>query len=664
MVRFKKNNKAVSEVLGTILLLVISVSLFSVIYASFFAIDVTPNTPSVNIVGAIKQDSLILEHCGGESLSLGTKVLLDFTPDGSTRKSVIIDEENYLELDEKQDGEWNIGEDFSLVLSNIPEYQEFNPVGIMVVDVVSDSVVMYGTLQGTMQQVLSADLGVNSLVCNPSAVSTSGSIISVSFTVLNFNEKPANGFNYSISVDGTEKDPVSHNLDPALEMSMESGVITEPITLPNDPPLNGISYEIKLEIFIDGTVYADDGDTNKANNIKTSFVELNEIDPNADLVMSLSCNPIYPDIRTAYEIITITAEVTNNGPSFTDNVEVRCKLPAGVRYVSNISTQGLYDNDTGIWTIGYIEAGETASLNIRAVAELLAEELPFTQLAILLDGSSSIPVEEFQMIVKSLSNAVRDGSIPHVGRIELTVFQMGLNYPYDYPYQVPFIEVGPVILNNIPGSPGYYLDVSEEIEGIQQIGGFTPLPACIQGMTDILKASPNFNPDYHQIIDFVTDGYPNLKLFQKYPTIVNCYEIDGGIICEINDDFDVDLPDLESLNDVDILIDYLISGLEMTEDQDEINCLVVDGLHGNNFGWFKDHVSWPQPGYDNWPPTDSGWARLVDTHLKVGESLAYQVNYEFVGRVITAIIINSDHPDPNPDNNIATVTVTPMLKNV
>lgn len=661
MVNFKKNNKAVSEVLGTVLLLVISVSLFSVVYVSFFAVDVTPNTPSVNIVGAIKEDSLVLDHYGGEPLSLGTKVLLDFNPDGSNRKSVIVDEENYLELDEKQDGEWNIGEDFSLLLSDINGYIKGNPVGVIVVDIVSNSVVMYGTLQEIMQQESSADLGVYSLVCSPSTVANPGESVSVSFTVYNYNLKPANGFEYRIYVDGTEVVYDFKNLNPALEFVFESDVITKSIALPSVDPLNGASYIVKVEIFVLGTAYDADGDVNTGNNDDSFAVALNQVDPEADIQITLGASNYNPSFGSQ---ITITAQVKNNGPGPSNNVNAMFTIPSGVTYASHAQTQGSYSS--GTWSIGSLDAGETVQLDLQAKIVLLPQEIEFTQLCIVLDGSHSIESDTFDMMIQGVADAVRNGNIPHVGRVELTVIQFGVNEPFPYPYIPSVVEVGPVILVDTLGQDGYYLNVASEIEGIQKLGGYSPFFAAMQTSANTLKASPNYDSSHRQVINFITDGHPTLKPFQKFPPVSECYELDHGIIVCTETDYPEEIP-LDSPSpgiqvDISIFKDYVIDTLEMTEDQDEINGLIVDGIYGNNFDWFRDNVAYPEPGYDNWLPTGPGWVRMVDTSNKIVGSLEHEIHVQSVGREITATV-TSDTPEPSGAgvNNQAKITIVPSL---
>ena len=66
--------------------------------------------------------------------------------------------------------------------------------------------------------------------------------------------------------------------------------------------------------------------------------------------------------------ITWTIIVTNNGVDDAANVVATDKLPSGVVYVSDDSN-GAYDYKTGIWTVGDLANGESATLNIVALVD-------------------------------------------------------------------------------------------------------------------------------------------------------------------------------------------------------------------------------------------------------------------------------------------------------
>jgi uncharacterized repeat protein (TIGR01451 family) len=64
--------------------------------------------------------------------------------------------------------------------------------------------------------------------------------------------------------------------------------------------------------------------------------------------------------------VTFTVTVTNDGPDAATGVAVTDQLPAGLTFVSGNATIGTYDSGSGIWTVGTINNGQTATLTIVA----------------------------------------------------------------------------------------------------------------------------------------------------------------------------------------------------------------------------------------------------------------------------------------------------------
>jgi len=64
------NDNAVNEILGTILLLGISVSIFSIVYMSVLTFPYAPSTPSSNIYFSLDETKIVLTHFGGKELDL------------------------------------------------------------------------------------------------------------------------------------------------------------------------------------------------------------------------------------------------------------------------------------------------------------------------------------------------------------------------------------------------------------------------------------------------------------------------------------------------------------------------------------------------------------------------------------------------------------------
>jgi len=64
--------------------------------------------------------------------------------------------------------------------------------------------------------------------------------------------------------------------------------------------------------------------------------------------------------------VTFTVTVSNAGPVGATNVAVADQLPAGLTFVSSTPSQGTYVSGTGVWTVGAVPSGGTASLAIVA----------------------------------------------------------------------------------------------------------------------------------------------------------------------------------------------------------------------------------------------------------------------------------------------------------
>ena len=67
------------------------------------------------------------------------------------------------------------------------------------------------------------------------------------------------------------------------------------------------------------------------------------------------------------ETIRYTLSVVNQGTAVATGLEVLEQLPTGISYISHQASQGNYDAGTGLWTVGSLAKGATASLVIEAI---------------------------------------------------------------------------------------------------------------------------------------------------------------------------------------------------------------------------------------------------------------------------------------------------------
>jgi hypothetical protein len=134
----KRRNLAVSETIGTLLLLSISVSLFSVIYSSVLSTNPSPTKPSVNLIGKFEKNNITLEHRGGKTLDLDTEIIV--TINDTTERFIIHD---YMNNEARENGVWNIGERVVYPTGDVTDLK----VSVSVIDIITNSVIMLVALQ-------------------------------------------------------------------------------------------------------------------------------------------------------------------------------------------------------------------------------------------------------------------------------------------------------------------------------------------------------------------------------------------------------------------------------------------------------------------------------------------------------------------------------------
>ncbi|MEN6592900.1 MAG: DUF11 domain-containing protein, partial [Methanobacterium sp.] len=83
--------------------------------------------------------------------------------------------------------------------------------------------------------------------------------------------------------------------------------------------------------------------------------------PVANVTLTNTVSNPAPNVGQQFSY-TITA--TNNGPNTATGVQVTDKIPAGLIFNSYTASQGTYDSATGIWNIGTLENGASATLQL------------------------------------------------------------------------------------------------------------------------------------------------------------------------------------------------------------------------------------------------------------------------------------------------------------
>jgi uncharacterized repeat protein (TIGR01451 family) len=104
---------------------------------------------------------------------------------------------------------------------------------------------------------------------------------------------------------------------------------------------------------------ADQDDPNPANDTASAT----ESPQRADLAIAKT---IDDPTASVGDLVTFTLTLSNNGPDAGTNVRVSDALPAGLTFVSATPAQGAYDSLSGLWAVGTIAAGGSATLQLVA----------------------------------------------------------------------------------------------------------------------------------------------------------------------------------------------------------------------------------------------------------------------------------------------------------
>lgn len=140
----KINNSALTEVIGTVLLLAITVALFSVLYLLIMPSTAIDSAPSVNIVGFIDDQTVVFEHHGGNSLNI--ERITNVIKIGGYRYTIPFEVSYFTDIN--SNNQWDIGEKIYFYAGNLSGLH----VEGIVIDEASNTALFIGNLQDGSEQ--------------------------------------------------------------------------------------------------------------------------------------------------------------------------------------------------------------------------------------------------------------------------------------------------------------------------------------------------------------------------------------------------------------------------------------------------------------------------------------------------------------------------------
>ncbi|MGB5363678.1 MAG: DUF11 domain-containing protein, partial [Aureibaculum sp.] len=213
----------------------------------------------------------------------------------------------------------------------------------------------------------------------------------------------------------------------------------------------------------------------------------------ADLELSKIVDNATPDVTTN---VIFTLAVTNNGPNQATGVVVTDLLPTGYSYVSDDGA-GAYVSGTGLWTIGTLNNGDTATLNITATVNVTGN---YTNIAEVTSSGNTDPdstpgngvttEDDYDSVTTnpvSVSDLeitkVVDNATPNVGTDVVFTLTLTNNGPSD--------ATGVTVSDLLPSG---YTFVSDDGAGAYVSGtGIWTVPVITNGNSAILNITANVN---------------------------------------------------------------------------------------------------------------------------------------------------------------------------
>ncbi|MCP4573211.1 MAG: DUF11 domain-containing protein, partial [bacterium] len=164
-----------------------------------------------------------------------------------------------------------------------------------------------------------------------------------------------------------------------------------------------------LGLIADGFEVANRPETN-SNGVTYNWLAFADADVGAtsDLELVAVADDMSPNPG---EAVTFTLTLTNQGTDTANTIMTTGLLPAGLTFVSDTPGQGTFDNGTGIWDAGSLDAGASTTLDITATVDVdqagrLIEFTTMVTSAIPSDGTPDNNTAAIELAIPAVDIAV------------------------------------------------------------------------------------------------------------------------------------------------------------------------------------------------------------------------------------------------------------------
>jgi len=666
-----RNCIAVSEIIGTVLLLFIAISAMAVIYYNVLADDGPNPKTIVRIVGHGEGEYIYLEHNGGENIDLDNEITYTIAGDSFPSRTI----GDLIYKNKEPLDKWNLGEELKIPINyNLDKLDEFQIAEITGIDTESNSMIFNGPV--TLPQPVS-DLGIDISVENLDDDPIDGGDrlqITITLTSYGGNVEGSGGVivNYMIpdgltylssdSPSGHEKEPYDPQTgdwnagnilvgNPAIleidvEVNESLGRIPTQLSLILDGSGSIMDYD-----WIKGTDYAHDG-TNAAKSSAATHSSyfLHE--------GKFGCNSLNTSDASEIQIEFWYRLYDSYGTVENGDVLIECYDGNEWDEVDSIfgsPAETWYPHSLTITDSQYFIPNFKIRFNSSNLFEGWGSDYQYHDemiwidevviqkdgISILEDSFEDDPWDtnwksDWDMTLIGLSNAIKNESVfPYDGSVELSVVQFG--------DEISRREIDPVNVS----SSDIANNTADDILAINQRKYGTPMAAGIYLATDQILTSDEYDPDKRQAVVLVTDGLPNWCSERPFTNYPNGPYDSYSSSCDAEESTEIAREDLLSTFNMDNESDTI----------DELNALAIGAAP--DITWLNGSIIWPNPyiwDIQNNGFLNPGWVAHIDSF----EQFEFAMNEMFKALFSlhnTVNLVGSTTYDPNNTNNQATVTI-------
>ena len=379
----------------------------------------------------------------------------------------------------------------------------------------------------------------------------------------------------------------------------------------------------------------DEFDPNEANNRALAGVNA----PTAsDLRIAKTAIPsiIYNGLTSTY---TIT--VYNAGPDNNTGVVVTDLMPAGLQFLSYTASHGTYDNNTDTWTIGNLQAFETATLNILVRATTSGTFL----------NRASVTGDAYDPFTGDNNATSTLTALPVTDiKVEKTANQTTVNYLDTVKFTITVTNIGPddstgvTVVDLLP--PGLEL-----VSATTSLGIYTPINGGVWIIGSLAKdASATLEITARVVTSNTT--LTNIASVTKTNEFDNNTENDhANVTISVPAAADLTISKTANQTTVNYLDTVKFTITVENLGPDTATGVIVEDLLPAGFEWISDSSN---GSYD---PLSGIWTvgELANGTMATLEVIAkVMVSDVTITNVAT---VTSDIYDPNPDNNRDSVTI-------